>query len=177
MPPAIMASIDAAMIAKHGGIPPKITPHNDPEITSERNAVTGRLKRALDAMVWQGLDRRAAAKYARLTENGLYAALKKPHVKAHYLQQLDVLRTSERARNVHRLAEIRDAANNMPAVQAIRALELIDEEQRQATAGTAQSPGLVIVINAPTPSAAATPQRTIEHGCVEPCVEPAREGQ
>jgi hypothetical protein len=30
-----------------------------------------------------------------------------------------VLRSTERARNIHRLVEIRDAANNMPAVNAI----------------------------------------------------------
>jgi hypothetical protein len=53
-----------------------------------------------------------------------------------------VLRTSERARNIHRLAEIRDAANNMPAVQAIKALE----EMRDPAAGAKHqpTPGLVI---------------------------------
>jgi hypothetical protein len=57
-----------------------------------------------------------------------------------------VLRTSEKARNVKRLCEIRDAANNMPAVQAIRALELIEEEQRSRGSSQQQAPGLVVIV-------------------------------
>jgi hypothetical protein len=44
-----------------------------------------------------------AAKKAGISEHGLYKALRKPPVKAAYLAELDVLRTSERARNIHTL--------------------------------------------------------------------------
>jgi hypothetical protein len=39
-----------------------------------------------------------------------------------------VLRVGERASNIHRLCDIRDAANNMPAVNAVKALEQLDAE-------------------------------------------------
>jgi hypothetical protein len=64
-----------------------------------------------------------------------------------------VLRTSERARNIQRLTEIRDKADNMPAVNAIKMLEQIDEAS--AAAGSAQrAPGVtILVVNHSTPSA------------------------
>jgi hypothetical protein len=82
-------------------------------------------------------------------------------VKAWYLAQLDVLRTSARARNIHRLVAIRDAANNMPAVNAIKALEQIDDEAR-STQAMQRAPGLqIVVIAAPQALPAQTP--VIEH--------------
>jgi hypothetical protein len=108
--------------------------------------VTGKNKAAIDAMVWEGLNRADAAKKAGLTDHSLYVALSKPHVKAHYLQQLDVLRTSERARNIHTLAEVRDqTTNQMARVQAVKALEQIDDVE--SASGRANSlPGLQIVV-------------------------------
>jgi hypothetical protein len=109
---------------------------------SGRLQVTGKLKGAIDRMVWNGSPRDQAALEAGMSNHGLRDALKKPHVKTYYTEQLEVLRTSERARNIHRLAEIRDAANNMPAVQAIKALE----EMHDPAAGAKHLPtaGLVI---------------------------------
>lgn len=130
----------------------------------ERSApgkVTGRLRVALEAMVWQGAHREQAAAIAGITDHGLRTALAKPHVKAWYLAQLDVLRTSARARNIHRLVAIRDAANNMPAVNAIKALEQIDDEAR-STQAMQRAPGLqIVVIAAPQALPAQTP--VIEH--------------
>ena len=107
-------------------------------------AVSGRLKAALDRMVWSCARRADAATASGMSDHGLREALRKPHVRAYYVEQLEVLRTSERARNIHRLAEIRDAANNMPAVQAIKALE----EMHEPLAGAKHLPtaGLVIHI-------------------------------
>ncbi len=106
--------------------------------------VTGRVKVALDAMVWEGLTRDNAAQAASLSVHGLREALRKPHVKAYYNSQLEVLRTSERARNIHRLIAIRDAADNMPAVQAIDRLERLDEQR--AAAAQQAAPGFVIQV-------------------------------
>jgi hypothetical protein len=106
--------------------------------------VTGKLKRALDAMVWEASRRDDAAKAAGMAVHGLREALRKPHVRAYYLAQLDVLRTSERARNIHTLAAVRDQeSNQMARVQAVKALEQIGDE---AAPGTRQSAGFVIMV-------------------------------
>lgn len=115
-------------------------------VADPKHRITAKVRAAIEAMVWDGLPRRDAAAKAGISEHGLYKALRSPPVKAAYLHELDVLRTSERARNIHRLTEIRDAANNMPAVQAIRALELIEEEQRARGNAQQQAPGLVVIV-------------------------------
>jgi hypothetical protein len=74
--------------------------------------VTGRLKRALDAMVWEGLMRKQAAETANLSEHSLHVALRRPRVRRYYLEGLDQLRLSARARNIHVLEEIREGAGN-----------------------------------------------------------------
>jgi hypothetical protein len=68
--------------------------------------VNGKNRVAIEAMVWDGLTRAEAAEKAGLKDHALYCALAKPHVKAFYLRQLEVLRTSERARNIHTLVEV-----------------------------------------------------------------------
>lgn len=114
--------------------------------------VTGKLRAAIDLMVWQALTRADAAKQAGITEHGLYSAFRKPHVKAHYLSELEVLRTSERARNIHTLVEVRDqTTNQMARVQAVKELEQSAETQARST-GSLSLPGLTIqIINAPQP--------------------------
>lgn len=115
--------------------------------------ITPRVRDAIHNMVWLGLKRDEAATNAGIKDNSLYIALRRPDVKAYYLKELDVLRTSERARNIHTLAEVRDqTSNQMARVQAVKALEQIsDEEQGNRTAQS--SPGMVIVINnGPVPS-------------------------
>jgi hypothetical protein len=108
--------------------------------------VTGKLKAALDAMVWDGLKRDDAAAKAGLSIHGLREALRRPHVRHHYLAQLEVLRTSARARNIHVLEEIRDDSGNaMARVQAVKALEQLDNEQ-QGSAAARTSPGFAIVV-------------------------------
>lgn len=97
-------------------------------------------------MVYEGLNRKQAAEKAGLKDHALYVALTKPHVKAYYMRQLDVLRTSERARNIHTLAEVRDqTSNQMARVQAVKALEHIDDDQ-QVNRGANSLPGLQIVV-------------------------------
>lgn len=108
--------------------------------------VTGRLRKAIEAMVWDGARRREAAEAQGLTDHGLRCAFRKPHVKAYYLSELEVLRTNERARNIHRLVEIREHAPNMPAVNAIKALEQIGDEESRTSGAVQQAPGLVIVV-------------------------------
>jgi hypothetical protein len=96
---------------------------------SGKGTVSGKLKVALMSMVWEGLKRPDAAKKAGMSDHGLREALRKPHVKAALTAECQVLRDSHRPRNIHRLAEIRDKADNQPAVQAIKVLEQIGEDQ------------------------------------------------
>jgi hypothetical protein len=115
--------------------------------------VTGRLRKALDLMVWEGQKRDDAAIAARLTVHGIREALRKPHVKAYYLQQLEVLRTSERARNIHALVAVRDRATNQAAVvHSVRTLEqMADDGARERPA--APFAGLVVQIVTAAPAA------------------------
>jgi hypothetical protein len=71
--------------------------------------------------------------------------MRKSHVMAYYNAGLQVLRASERPKNIKRLQEIRDAADNMPAVQAIKT-QLSDIEANNRGSGLPMQPGLQIVI-------------------------------
>jgi hypothetical protein len=109
--------------------------------------VTGRLRAALTAMVWQGARRAEAAKIGGMTDHSLRAALRKPHVKSWYLAELGVLRESERPKTFHRLCDLRDQDENKnAAVAAAKALEQISDEQLLARSSNAPSPGVTIVI-------------------------------
>jgi hypothetical protein len=126
--------------------------------------ITGKVRAAIDAMVWSGLPRSKAAEAAGISEHGLYKALRKPPVRAHYLRELEVLRTSERARNIHTLAEVRDqTTNQMARVQAVKALEQLDDQPQARQGMQASVPGLVIVVNQSAPNPA---NPLIEHASV-----------
>src|ERR1700694_5212907 len=115
---------------------------------SRRGAVTGKLRTALDLMVWSGKPRADAAEKAGLADCSLRAALRKPHVLAHYHAELAALRTSLRARNVHRLDTIADdSKNDMARVAAVKAMEVIADQAdgRRGPAGPTL-PGVQIII-------------------------------
>lgn len=139
-----------------------------PTTLAEREAikdqrVTGKVRVAVEAMVWQGLSRKDAAQHAAMSEHGLYQALRRPPVRALYLGLLDVLRTSERARNIHALVEVRDQTDNqMARVGAVKALEQM-EEQQLASVNRSAVPGLMIVVNA-APARENDAKPLIEHG-------------
>jgi hypothetical protein len=143
---------------------------------SRRGAVTGKLKAAIDLMVWEGLKRADAAAKAGLADASLRFAFRKPHVLQYHAAELAALRTSVRARNVHRLDGIADTSkNDMARVAAVKAMENIadqaDEKQRP---GAQLLPGLqIVIVNGttapkvigpePFPAPAALPMRTIDH--------------
>jgi hypothetical protein len=111
--------------------------------------IRGRLKHAIELMIWSGLDRDQAAQQAGMQPHSLYCAFRKTHVRGHYLAELAQLRTSERAKNVHALVGVRDnSANDMARVAAAKALDVLSDETN-ARAGSVQLPGMVIVIEAP----------------------------
>ena len=90
--------------------------------------VTGKLRIAIEQMVWHGARRAEAAEKAGLKDHSLRAALRKGHVMAHYHAELGVLRESARARNFHRLDDIAESSPNaMAKVAAIKVMEAISE--------------------------------------------------
>jgi|SRR5215469_2248485 len=115
--------------------------------------ITKRVRDAIDAMVEQGLDLKAAAEHGGMSTYRFRLALEKPHVNAYYKAQCQVFRASTQARNIHRLCQIRDAEDKMPAVNAIKALMGVDDEQTNNKQTT--SPGVTIrIVNVST-----TPQQ------------------
>jgi len=119
-----------------------------------KRGLTTAVRTAIDAMLYDRCTRAQACKRAGFTERALYLALEKAEVAAYWNQGLQVLRAGERAQNIHRLCEIRDAADNMPAVNAVKALEQMDAE---AIARPAQvSPGISIRILNLNPAAASS---------------------
>lgn len=118
---------------------------------SGKLTVSGKLKAAVDLMLYEGSCRADAAKAAGMTDHSLREAFKKPHVKAYYNAGLDVLRTSERAKNISALARIRDnSENGMAVVSAAKALEQLSEtETAHRGHGLPTAPGLQIVIVQP----------------------------
>ena len=124
--------------------------------------VTGKLKLAIEAMVWFGACRADAAKIAGLTDHSLRTALKKPHVKQAYLAELEVLRLSARARAFHRLVELSEQNENRgAAVAAVRTMVLEGQDEAQRGFGVTQSPGLTIQIVSAADAVKVAP--TIEH--------------
>jgi hypothetical protein len=118
--------------------------------------VTGKLRQALLAMVWEGSRRPEAALAAGLKDHSLREALKKPHVKAFYLAELGALRESLRAKNLHRLDGIAESSkNDMARVAAIKTIEQQADDVGGRPAG-AQIPGFSIVII--TPAAPQSPR-------------------
>jgi hypothetical protein len=107
--------------------------------------ITKRIREAIDVMVERGLDYQHAAMEAGLTTRHMRLQLSKSHVLAYYQAQCQVFRASTAARNIQRLCEIRDAENNMPAVNAIKALEQLSDEQTN-NKQTNASPGVTIRI-------------------------------
>jgi len=108
-----------------------------------KRGLTVAVRTAIDAMIYDRCTRAQACKRAGFTERALYLALAKAEVATYWNQALQVLRVGERASNIHRLCEIRDAANNMPAVNAVKALEMLDAEAVARPVGQI-SPGIVI---------------------------------
>jgi hypothetical protein len=134
---------------------------------SEKNKVTGRLKLAIDRMVWAGDKRSDAAAAAGLRDDSLRRALKKRHVMAAYLAECEVLRLSGRSRRIHLLEKLSEQNSNMQAaVNANRALENMGDDAA-ATAGIGRPAGMLIVVvdgaGRPLPTQSVQAPRVIEN--------------
>jgi len=108
--------------------------------------VTGKLYKAVEAMVWEGASRKQAAQAASLTDHGLRQALRRPHVLAFYLAECEVLRTSGKAKRLHRLEQLAEQDDNRnAAVAAIKAAEQLSDIDVAKSANT-PTPGVTIRI-------------------------------
>src|SRR5439155_12438757 len=113
---------------------------------SKARSVTGRLKVALDSMIWEGKPYEEAAKAVGLAARSMRKALERPHVLAYLASGKKQLRASESARILRRLVSLAHQDDNKnAAVAACRAVEHIPEEEGPRH-GQAQAPGFVIVL-------------------------------
>jgi hypothetical protein len=124
---------------------PPMNPARSTQPTSPR--VKGKLYAAIDLMIFEGKPLDEAANGAGLTTYTLRQAFGRPAVIEHVKRRRDVFRAAINTRNILRLAQIRDAADNMPAVNAIKELEA-NEQAAIAQQSEQQSPGITIVIAA-----------------------------
>ena len=122
--------------------------------------ISKRVKDAVHHIVETGAAYNAAAQHVGMSTYRLRLALDKPHVVAFMRNRLKVLRDLRSPRNFHRLCEIADAENNMPAVNAIKALEQLGDEQTNKP--NAATPGVTIRIVNITATPAQHEQTTID---------------
>lgn len=132
--------------------------------------IAPKLQFALALMIDEGKRIDVAAQEAGITTQTLRESFDRPHVVQWVRKRKQMLRESLSTRNLLRLAEIRDAADNMPAIQAIRTLEDMSEERLSNGAignlHQAHGPGVTIVINGLAANAVHDDQRSrvsIEH--------------
>jgi hypothetical protein len=140
--------------------PPAEAAHN----RSSPGKVSGKLLVALSAMVWSGCTRKEAAERGGMSEHSLYVSLRKAHVRQWYLRELDVLRTSERARNIHALVDVGDnSENSMARVSAVKTLEAVSDVEAARGGSATMTPGLVIqIVSGDAPPRVINPP-TIDH--------------
>jgi hypothetical protein len=139
-------------------LPSKMSPQRPAnEGTHRRARVTGKLKAALDLMIFGGergvpLDYAAAARNANLTVRAMRKALEKGHVRAYLRTQRHLFRASVCAGNISALRQIRDTSkNDLARVKAIQVLEQL-EDNAVPDAATQRAPGLTIcIVPAPEP--------------------------
>jgi len=114
-----------------------------PDRPKRTKRVGKKLFHAIELIVFEGKELSEAAAEAGLTTYTLPQAFARPQVLAHLRERREVLRAATSGKNILRLCEIRDAENNMPAVNAIKVLEQIGDEPRFSETTT---PGICIRI-------------------------------
>ena len=118
---------------------------------SARNGVSGRLKAALDDMVWNATPWEEAAKKANLTVRAMRLAMERPHILAYLRAGRRVRLATMSPKNLQRLGELRDQDDNSTAaVQAAKALEgLASEQLPDSTISVGAQAGFVIDLSEP----------------------------
>jgi hypothetical protein len=122
-----------------------------------RLKIGAKLRVAIDAIVFDGAAFDEAARKANCTTRAIRKAFERAHVLTYLRTRKEVLRASANGQNIRRLMQIRDKADNMPAVQAIRMLEQLGEDTQAGSRGSVSVPGLVVVIQTGDRSATIEP--------------------
>jgi hypothetical protein len=123
------------------GTPPR-APRRQPP------AIRGKLKTALDSIVYDGKPWAEAAREAGLTTQAVRKALGKHHVQAYLKRERQVFRAAASGANIHHAIDVRDQKVNQTArIQAIRYLDGISEQDERTPGGQAVSPGVVVQVN------------------------------
>jgi hypothetical protein len=124
----------------------------------KRERITGRLKVALDAMIWgnptgKPLAWNEAARASNISARSMRKSLERPAVRMYLHQQKQVFRACLSAATLSRLHELASQDENRnAAVAAIREIEARDDVQSRSI--NAQTPGITIVLEAPRPTTA-----------------------
>lgn len=135
-----------------------VQPH--PNSKPRQVRISSRVKAAIEAMVEGSLSREDAAKHAGLTDNALYIAMRKPEVLAYRNDRMRVLRTSETARSIKRVADLAHSASSEAVkFDANKYLLATDPDTPITPLNRSEStinhkglgPGLQIIIAAPEP--------------------------
>lgn len=113
----------------------------------KRIQISAKLKRALDAIVWQGATYHEAATIAGTTTEAVRSALGRPHVIRYLREQRQVFREAARAQNIHVAVEIRDQKENQTArVQAMKFIEELGSAGGSSEGQRAVAPGVVVQV-------------------------------
>jgi len=128
---------------------------------SKPGRVTGKLRQACDAMIYEGMQLDEAAHAIGFPIRRLRLALSRPHVLAYLRQEREVLRASMSGANILTLAEIRrNSRNDNARVNAVKALEQMGDDQTQRNSNAFRAPGMVIQIVNTSAVTAHLPQNT-----------------
>jgi hypothetical protein len=117
-----------------------------PDRPKRTKRVGKKLFHAIELIVFEGKELGEAAAEAGLTTYTLRQAFARPQVLAHLRERREVLRAAASGKNILRLCQIRDAENNMPAVNAIKALEMLGDDEGLMRRATDAGPGISIRI-------------------------------
>ena len=125
----------------------EIAPPFPEPLRKPRTAVIpSRIAHALKLMVDEGKPIHLAAQASGVSTHVVREAFAKPHVLQYVRKRRQMLLASVNARNIQRLAEIRDAADNMPAVNSVLALERMGDATSTPGGSLSHSPGITIQI-------------------------------
>ncbi len=83
-----------------------------PQQTPSKGRISPRLRRAVEAIVWEGADRAKAAEIAGMHPNSLRLAFKRPHVKALMRKEFAELREGAPFKAYANIVQLGDAANS-----------------------------------------------------------------
>jgi len=115
-------------------VPTNLAAHNQSHITALASGrkphlitktVTPRIRRAIEAMVFDGLTRPEAAEQVGISDNWLYQKLKIPEVLKYYKVQCEVLRIGQRHKNIHKAIALREDeySGGKVVIEAMKFLE------------------------------------------------------